>query len=205
MAAMRPPTERPPTAGLRSISIGDEAEAFHPGTTAMTTEAETTPQSSTKEKLALTVKAWPVITLSTLALCFLTQQTAKLLGIELPDQANLEAVLKVAGWNWRFAFLALQITVILPAIEEVIFRLPLKLFARSSLRAAVVSAAILSALFSAAHYIFQPFPDSAFIALFFFGMAQAWIYRQTGSIFCAMLNHALFNLTNLVLLLTIGV
>lgn len=171
----------------------------------MTMKAKTTPQSSTKEKFALTVKAWPVVTLCTLALCFLTQQTAKLLGIELPDQANLEAVLKVAGWNWRFAFLALQITVILPAIEEVIFRLPLKLFARSSLRAAVVFAAILSALFSAAHYIFQPFPDSAFIALFFFGMAQSWIYRQTGSIFCAMLNHALFNLTNLVLLLTIGV
>ena len=58
-----------------------------------------------------------------------------------------------------------------------------------------------SALFSSAHYIAQPFPDSAFVALFFFGLAQCWLYRKTGRIWCAMLNHFLFNLTNLVLLL----
>ena len=62
---------------------------------------------------------------------------------------------------------------------------------------------ISSALFSAAHYISQPFPDSAFIALFFFGLAQCWLYKKTDRIWCAMLNHALFNLTNVVLLLVL--
>ena len=57
-----------------------------------------------------------------------------------------------------------------------------------------------SALFSAAHYISQPFPDSAFIALFFFGLAQCWLYAKTDRIWCPMLNHTLFNLTNLVLM-----
>jgi len=64
---------------------------------------------------------------------------------------------------------------------------------------AVVSAA----LFSAAHYIAQPWPDAAFLALFFFGLAQTWLYAKTKRIWCAMLNHALFNLTNLVLLFVV--
>ena len=55
-------------------------------------------------------------------------------------------------------------------------------------------------LFSAAHYLAQPWPDAAFIALFFFGLAQCWLYKKTGRLWCAILNHALFNLTNLVLL-----
>ena len=57
-----------------------------------------------------------------------------------------------------------------------------------------------SILFSAAHYIAQPFPDSAFLALFFFGLAQCWLYKKTNRLWCAILNHGLFNLTNLVLL-----
>ena len=62
-------------------------------------------------------------------------------------------------------------------------------------------AALVSSLaFSAAHYIFQPFPDAAFVALFFFGLAQCWLYCKTDRIWCPMLNHFLFNLTNLVLL-----
>ena len=151
-------------------------------------------------KIAITLKAWPVITLITVALCFLTQQTAKLFGIELPDQANLDVVRRMAGLNWNFAFLALQILVLLPAIEELIFRLPLRAVRKWRPRNTWTLAAFLSALFSAAHYIAQPFPDSAFAALFAFGMAQCWLYRRTGSIFCPILNHALFNLTNLILL-----
>ena len=65
--------------------------------------------------------------------------------------------------------------------------------------------AALSALFSAAHYIAQPFPDSVFIALFFFGMAQCYLYKKTSSIWAPVLNHTLFNLTNLVLLFVIPV
>ena len=63
-----------------------------------------------------------------------------------------------------------------------------------------LTVALSSAAFSAAHYLSQPFPDNAFIALFFFGLSQCWLYRRTGRLWCAILNHGLFNLTNLVLL-----
>jgi membrane protease YdiL (CAAX protease family) len=62
---------------------------------------------------------------------------------------------------------------------------------------------LFSVLFSAAHYIMQPFPDAAFIALFFFGLAQCWLYKKTERLWCPILNHCLFNLTNVVLVLLI--
>ena len=43
-------------------------------------------------------------------------------------------------------------------------------------------------------------PNNAFVALFFFGMAQCWLYNKTGKLWTALLNHALFNLTNLILI-----
>ena len=154
-------------------------------------------------KIKTTLKAWPAITLLTISLCFLTQQIAKIFGIELPDQANLDVVKRMAGLNWNFALLVLQIIVILPAVEELIFRLPTRMARKWNKTNYFMLVAVLSALFSAAHYIAQPFPDSAFVALFFFGLAQCWLYKRTGSILCPILNHALFNLTNLVLLFVI--
>ena len=180
----------------------------------------TTLKPSNLETFKLTLKAWPVIAAATIGLCYLTQTVAKWFGIELPDQQNIDVVrqcglhaldsLKSFG---TFAFLCAQVLVLLPAVEELIFRgllfkLPLHLAGKRQWGSGLLSAcqktapwAILSsALFSAAHYLFQPFPDSAFIALFFFGLAQCWLYRKTDRIWCAMLNHGLFNLTNLVLL-----
>ena len=178
-------------------------------------------------RLRLTLKAWPVIAAATIGLCYLTQTVAKGFGIELPDQANIELVKRYAGWNRTFALLCAQVIILMPAIEELIFRyclfrLPIKVgcalrarrnhdtakiapandygeagvLALPSLTAATVS----SILFSAAHYLFQPWPDAAFIALFFFGLAQCWLYRKTAHLWCAILNHGLFNLTNLILL-----
>jgi len=165
-----------------------------------------TPSTSLKT----TLRAWPAIACATIGLCFLTQQIAKWFGIELPDQANIEIVKRYAGWNWTFAFLCAQIIVLLPALEELIFR---GLLFRLSLRWCGVSphtgearrlpcvfALVSSLLFSAAHYIAQPWPDAAFIALFFFGLAQCWLYTKTDRLWCPVLNHALFNLTNLILL-----
>ncbi len=161
-----------------------------------------------KTKFVTTLKAWPVITLITVALCFLTQEGAKFFGIDLPDQMNLDIVRRAAGWNITFAVLVVQIIVLIPALEELVFRLLLfRLPCRrrnaskwASVRFVAVAAVVTSVLFSAAHYIFQPFPDTAFIALFFFGLAQCWLYRRTMSLLCATLNHALFNLTNLILI-----
>ena len=174
------------------------------------------------EKLKFTLKAWPVIAVATIGLCFLTQGVAKLFGKELPDQQNVELM---RMWLCRafespkaFAncmFLLAQVLVLLPAVEEVVFRQLLWKLPAGAARKAVkrfpamqawprlLLAVISSALFSAAHYIAQPFPDAAFIALFFFGLAQCWLYRKTDRIWCPMLNHFLFNLTNIVLLLII--
>ena len=162
-----------------------------------------TPLLDFASALRLTIKAWPVIALATIGLCYLTQTVAGWFGIELPDQANIEIVKRYLGWNRTFALLCLQIIVLLPAIEELAFRyllfkLPTKLITyRLSL---ITTAMISSLLFSAAHYIFQPWPDAAFSALFFFGRAQCWLYKKTAHLWCAILNHGLFNLTNLVLL-----
>ena len=173
------------------------------------------------ENLKTTLKAWPLIAAATIGLCFLTQGVAKLFGIDLPDQQNIDLVRE-----WLFhafdsaknfatcAFLLAQVLVLLPAVEEVIFRwmlfmLPTRLASRNRQPApfyrwlSVGVATASSALFSAAHYMAQPFPDTAFVALFFFGLAQCWLYKRTERIWCAMLNHALFNLTNLVLIFVI--
>ena len=165
-----------------------------------------------------------MITIVTIGLCFLTQCAAKIFGVNLPDQANVELVrneiLHMFDTEKNFisaAFLILQVIVqvivLLPILEEFIFRyllvrLPLN-FAKLKFSSRILfstegALAILSSiLFSAAHYIAQPFPDSAFVALFFFGAAQCMLYRKTLNIWCPILNHALFNLTNLILALTL--
>ena len=158
-------------------------------------------------RLRLTLKAWPVIAAATIGLCYFTQLVAKGFGIELPDQANIELVKRYAGWNQTFLLLCVQVIILMPAIEELIFRgLLFKLpnsklsFPKNSVVRLFGYSVISSALFSAAHYLFQPWPDAAFLALFFFGLAQCWLYRRTGRLWCAILNHGLFNLTNLVLM-----
>ena len=156
------------------------------------------------KNLKTTLKAWPVIAAITIGLCFLTQRVALLLGFELPDQQNVEVVRQ---WlmhafdsvnNFKTcALLLAQVLVLLPALEETIFRLPTRWLRGKPWWA------LSSVLFSAAHYIMQPFPDAAFIALFFFGLAQCWLYKKTGRLWCPILNHCLFNLTNVVLVLII--
>ena len=72
--------------------------------------------------LKLTLKSWPVIAAATIGLCYLTQTVAKWFGIELPDQANIELVKRYAGWNRTFLILCAQVIILMPAIEELIFR-----------------------------------------------------------------------------------
>ena len=157
------------------------------------------------EKLKQTLKAWPAIAAATIGLCFLTKLVAGWFGIDLPDQQNVgvarQLLLHAFDSGRHFfsaAFFLAQVVVLLPAIEELIFRLPTRWLRHPAWWV------VISALFSAVHYVAQPWPDAAFIALFFFGLAQCWLYRRTARIWCPMLNHALFNLTNVVLLLIIA-
>lgn len=173
------------------------------------------------KNLKFTLKAWPVIAFATIGLCFLTTLVAGLFGMTLNDQASLEVVKQYAGWNWQFAKILFMVLVFAPVGEELLFRglfwklpsaglswtvrkcgLPASVAQGASIFIAIVS----SAAFSAAHYLQMPWPDNAFAALFFFGFAQCWLYRRAGSwhgIWCPMLNHFLFNLSNLVLLFTV--
>lgn len=163
-------------------------------------------------RLTTTLKAWPVIAVATMGLCFLTKQGAAWVGIDMPDQHQVEimrdALLRAFASSRAFAtclFLLLQVLVVLPALEEIVFRWLLFRWPSRRIpnryRPRVPLALFASALFSAAHYITQPFPDAAFIALLFFGFAQCWLYLRTDRLWCPMLNHALFNLTNTVLIL----
>jgi len=173
-----------------------------------------------KEKLKTTLKAWPIITLVTIALCFLTGAAAKaFLDIDLEDQSLIEQVkfsvtwlvkriCYNAGWRWVFfkdilslLWIFALFVVVAPVLEETLFRWVFWRLPRPGIP--VIPAITSSALFSAAHYITMPWPNNAFIALFFFGLAQCWLYQKTGALWCAMLNHGLFNLVNLVLIFLI--
>ena len=167
--------------------------------------------------LKTTIKAWPVIALITVALCYLTGAIAEyVFGVKLENQASIEQVRQMftwlvrrlcsdAGWHWCFfkdlaslLWMLCWLVVFVPVVEEVVFRWVLWRLPKPGLP--LVSAITSSVLFSAAHYLQMPWPNNAFIALFFFGMAQCWLYRKTDRLWAPMLNHALFNLTNLVLL-----
>ncbi len=196
-----------------------------------------------RERITFTLKAWPAVTAATIGLCYLTKTVAGWLGFDLPDQQSVELLRAYMIHAFdspelflTAALLVAQVVVLMPVVEEIVFRwllfrLPTWLMARrvkardarqetggtgeagapnsairqfdySTIRLFDYSIILFSSvLFASAHYVQQPWPDAAFLALFFFGAAQCWLYRRTGRLWCAMLNHALFNMTNLVLLL----
>ena len=177
-------------------------------------------------RLKFTLKAWPVIAAATIGLCFLTQGVAKLFGIDLPDQHQVEAIRYMfahafdSAQNFSVLCLGLlQVIIIMPVAEEFIFRwflvrMPTKRLGLAIRTAIVPLVFFSSAVFSFAHYIDynslingRGFAltgwNAAFLALFFFGIAQCWLYSKTDRIYCPMLNHCLFNLTNLVLLFVV--
>lgn len=163
------------------------------------------------KNLKFTLKAWPVIALATIGLNCLTGWIAKWMGWPLPDQAQMLLVKSQIGLTKQFLMICLDVIVLMPILEELLFRFPTRWVRRSNMYLTGVVFAISAALFSFAHYIdyamlmkhhiFALNPlNVAFIALFFFGVAQCWLYKKT-NIWCAMLNHGLFNATNLILII----
>ena len=184
-----------------------------------------TPLLGFASALRLTIKAWPVIALATIGLCYLTQTVAGWFGIDLKEQETVRIMRDMGFYTWRtfrdsgfvelFRHEASQkfliniplVLLLAPIFEEAFFRgLLTRLTAGKDFvaehigRRTVVCAILSSILFSLAHYLQMPNKNNAFIALFFFGLAQCWLYKKTDRLWCAMLNHGLFNLTNLVLL-----
>ena len=172
-------------------------------------------------KVKTTLKAWPLIAAATIGISMATTLVAEAFGMKLTVQASLGVIRRMAGLNWPFVKMLLYVLVRAPVLEELVFRgllwrLPAGvlgwIFGKARLPRALaaglsaVLAVVASILFSAAHYVNMPWPDNAFAALFFFGLAQCWLYRRVGkwhAIWCPVLNHFLFNLTNLVLLFTL--
>ena len=171
--------------------------------------------------LKTTLKAWPVVFAAAALLCFLTKWVAGLFGIDLPDQVSLDWVKNARGW--RFVGIFAYVVAGAPAGEEAVFRFllfkgPLWLAAKVrsrlrgspeppfDLRRSTLCMAVLSSiLFTASHYNrLNPFPDNAFIALFFVGLALCHVYRKTDRLWAAILCHSLFNLTNLAGLFLFG-
>ena len=161
-----------------------------------------------KDAFKLTLAAWPVVFLVAVGSCWLTSVVAGWFGIDLPDQPSLDMVRRARGWE--LAFWIALVAVAAPVAEELIFRfllfkVPLWIVQKvrrtaPGARPVAVAALVSSALFSAAHYVQMPFPNNAFLALAAFGLCQCALYRRTARLWSPMLNHALFNLTNLALL-----
>lgn len=156
--------------------------------------------------LKFTFKAWPLVFLLTAGLCYATTEVSRWMGHPLSEQASLDAIRNMRGW--RLAGWIALIAVVAPVAEEVIFRLGLFAFpvwvVRKCCRRETVLrilTALLSLsssfLFMAAHYRGFQALDNAFFALFVFGLVQICLLRRSGTILSPMLNHALFNMTNL--------
>ena len=167
------------------------------------------------DRLKTTLTAWPAITAGAIATCYLTKVAAACMGIKLPDQDQIELVRQYIGLNKVFVQLVVQIVAIIPAIEEAIFRFGLFKLPARFFKQRIPIAIASSAIFSFAHYIdyvkllkYHPFEllgwNDAFLALFLFGLAQCWLYSKTDRIWCPILNHALFNITNLVILIVVS-
>lgn len=170
-----------------------------------------------ESKLKLTLLTTVVVFLGAIAIC----QIFEWMGF--PEQDQVKAIKEMAGWNRNFIGLVVWILVFTPPFEEglfryLLFRLPSRLISKEEppkffiFHFSFFIAVLSSAIFSFCHYIdfqslfagkgFALLPISnAFLALFCVGLAWCWLYRRTGSLWCSMLSHSLFNLTNLTLAL----
>ena len=154
------------------------------------------------QRLKTVLKAWPVITIVAMFLSFATKELAyDMFGVTLQSQSSVKSLKMIAGFNMQFLQFTAAVLVFAPVLEEFIFRY---LFWKLPDPRRIWIAAIPSGiLFVAAHYLKMPWPDNAFLALFFFAIAQCWVYKTTGRLWCIILTHALFNATNLILVLAL--
>lgn len=165
--------------------------------------------------MKLALKWFVPITLTAMGLAWLSEQTALILGFEPPPQ-DLVKLFTDPDTPWRIkAKYAVIAVVIAPVVEEFIFRMGLFRFCRWSGRkffrkpvdgVTAVSAGfpVMAALVSGALFAAVHLHAATFVPLWFLGVAFAWLYWKSGTVFSPMLCHFLFNLVNLTLCLVIG-
>jgi membrane protease YdiL (CAAX protease family) len=164
--------------------------------------------------MKLAFKWFIPITLIAMGLAWCSEQVALLLGFD-PVPQDLVKLFTNPGISWTIKAKYAALTIIAaPVIEELIFRKGLFRFciwcgrkmngcscadADCSPAFPMVSALISGAIFAAAH-----FHAATFLPLWFLGVAFAWLYWRSNTIFSPMLCHFLFNLINFVLCVTLG-
>ena len=165
--------------------------------------------------MMLALKWFAPITLAAMALAWISEQTALLLGFEPPPQDLVKLFTNPnVLWSVKAKYAVIAV-VVAPLLEELIFRTGLFRFCawcwkragkvrenRSSAASCfpLVPALVSGAVFAAVHL-----HAATFLPLWFLGVAFAWLYWKSGTIFSSVLCHFLFNSVNLVLCLTIGV
>lgn len=165
--------------------------------------------------MKLALKWFVPITLTAMGLAWLSEQVALLLGFEPPPQ-DLVKLFTDPNTAWQIkAKYAVIAVVIAPVVEEFIFRMGLFRFCRWSGRKFIRKAAggavsasekfpLVAALVSGAVFAAVHLHAATFLPLWFLGVAFAWLYWKSGTVFSPMLCHFLFNLVNLTLCLVIG-
>ena len=164
--------------------------------------------------MKLALKWFAPITLTAMGLAWISEQVALLLGFEPPPQDLVKLFTNPnVAWQIKAKYAAIAV-LLAPVLEELIFRMGLFRFClwcgrrikkeetevwNGSLTFPVVSALISGAVFAAVHL-----HAATFVPLCFLGVAFAWLYWKSGTVFSSMLCHFLFNLVNLVLCLVIG-
>ena len=164
--------------------------------------------------MKLALKWFAPITLTAMGLAWISEQVALLLGFEPPPQDLVKLFTNPnVAWQIKAKYAAIAV-LLAPVLEELIFRMGLFRFClwcgrrikkeetevwNGSLTFPVVSALISGAVFAAVH-----FHAATFVPLWFLGVAFAWLYWKSGTVFSSMLCHFLFNLVNLLLCLVIG-
>ena len=164
--------------------------------------------------MILALKWFVPITLAAMGLAWISEQVALLLGFEPPPQDLVKLFTNPnVAWQIKAKYAAIAV-LLAPVLEELVFRIGLFRFClwcgRRIKKAdvevwngtpafPVVSALISGAVFAAVHL-----HAATFVPLWFLGVAFAWLYWKSGSVFSSMLCHFLFNLVNLVICLAIG-
>ena len=164
--------------------------------------------------MILALKWFAPITLAAMGLAWISEQVALLLGFEPPPQDLVKLFTNPnVAWQIKAKYAAIAV-LLAPVIEELIFRMGLfrfclwggRRFKKEEIEVwnrpssfPVISALMSGAVFAAVH-----FHAATFVPLWFLGVAFAWLYWKSGTVFSSILCHFLFNLVNLVLCLVIG-
>lgn len=166
--------------------------------------------------MLLALKWFMPITLAAMGLALFSEQVALLFGFEPPPQDLVRLFTDPnIAWAVKAKYAAIAV-VVAPVLEELVFRMGLYRLCVWCGKRIVVSEddgagygksrfPIVSAMLSGAVFAVVHLHAATFLPLWFLGVAFAWLYWRSGTVFSPMLCHFLFNTVNLVLCLTVGI